>query len=102
MKDLFDHPSPLSHTDDPQTSYDAADKMIKSGKLSGQESLVLAAIKDFMYCGYRSNFTARELSDATNIDYHLIQRRKSGLEDKGRIKRTGKERNGYCVYELIK
>ena len=99
---------PLSHTNDPQTSYNAADKMIKSGKLSSQEKLVFDAIRDYLtskvvYADL--TFTARELSDTTNIDYHLIQRRLSGLNNKGKIERVmvGHKvisRNGCCVWRL--
>ena len=54
---------PLSHTADPQTSYDAADKMIKSGRLSKQEMGVYRAI--LRHCCDSSvdrTFTAKELA----------------------------------------
>ncbi len=88
---------PLAHRNDPVTSYIAADKLVKSGRLSRQERRVFRAIE--VYCCF-SNFTARGLSNYCGLDYYLIQRRLSGLKNKGKIERTGKKRNGQCVWRL--
>lgn len=105
-----DRPQPLSHTKDPVTSYAAADKLVKSGKINRQENRVLQAIKIYVrHLGYK-DFTARELAKATSkesakgtstwLDYFVIQRRLSGLRNKGRIERTGERRNGCMVWRI--
>lgn len=79
----------LARTNDPQTSKDAAEKMVKSGALSRQEKEVLDNIHRFMraraFYFEELNFTAKELYLWSGLNYHLIQRRLSGLEDKGKI-----------------
>jgi hypothetical protein len=72
---LFD-PRPLAHRADPQTSYDAADKVIQSGQLNKQEQEVLEAIREY---GGRGGITAKELSAKSVLNYFTIQRRLSGL-----------------------
>lgn len=91
-KSLFE--PALSKRNDPQTSYDAADNLVKSGALNKQEQLVLMAINDHLYYRADKTFTARELADATNIDYFLIQRRLSGLNNKCKIERISVNNNG--------
>ncbi len=111
QRTLYDRP--LSHTNDPDTSYEAADKMIKSGKLQEQEELVLRAINDYLYPDdimeifgeeKREDFTAKQVASRThfNIDYYTIQRRLSGLFHKSKIERTGKKRDGCCVWRILK
>lgn len=98
---------PLSHTNDPQTSYDAADKLIKSGALNRQENEVLGAARHYYNRLGRIDFTARELANWTeqspihnHLTYHLIQRRLSGLHNKSKIERTGEKRNGCMVWRI--
>lgn len=93
------HPRSLSHTGDPETSYEAADKMVKSGKLNRQEQEVWDAIL-LHYYGH-GLFTARILARASGIDYYTIQRRLSGLKHKGKIARTGEKRDGCAVWEIL-
>lgn len=104
---------PLSHKSDPITSYEAADKMVKSGALNEQEIYVLAHICKFIamrtlvvdwYWG--DTFTPKELAqwmtpkwEYTKI-YQIIQRRLSGLHSKGKIERTGEKREGCMVWKL--
>jgi len=97
---------PLSHRDDPQTSYVAADNMIKSGALSSQEEDVLGEIN--IHVGKDKDFTAKELAwesqdkfYGSGISYYTIQRRLSGIHRKGLIERTGEKRDGCCVWCLI-
>lgn len=91
----------LSHRDDPETSKDAAVKMVKSGKLSEQERGVLAEIESISYWYKWDNFTAKEFGDQSILyDYHTIQRRLSGLRRKGKIERIGEKRDGCCVWRL--
>lgn len=90
---------PLSHQRDPQTSYDAADKMVKSGALSRQEQKVWEAIAKMSVS--LDNFTAKDLFVCSTISYYTIQRRLSGLRNKGKIERTSEKRNGCCVWEII-
>ena len=94
----------LCHKNDPETSIEAARKMVDSGKLSRQEKMVLRGIQHHLIGGHRKDFTAKELAKwmlghfPTN--YYMIQRRLSGLYRKGKIKRTGQKRNGCCVWKL--
>lgn len=107
IKTLFDRP--LSHTGDPETSYKAADRMIESGKLSRQERAVWKVICDITTnhqlesyaCSGAEDFTAKELSNWSGIDYYTIQRRLSGLRHKGKIEHTGEKRNNCCVWRII-
>ena len=110
MKSLFDiQERVICHKNDPKTSFEAAEKMVKSKKLQKQERLVYIAIqhldlgnnlKEYI----RTKFTAKELADIFScwdgIDYHVIQRRLSGLHRKGYIERTGEKRNGCAVWRL--
>lgn len=91
-KTLFDRP--LAHTNDPITSYEAGDKMVKSGALHSQEDYLYCAILR-IYAPINREFTAKELSDTTGINYYTIQRRLSGLRDKGKIGRVRKD-GGLC------
>jgi len=94
----------LYHRSDPETSRVAAAKMVQSGALSKQEDDVMAAIHLCPGSSMNSfNFTAKELTEWTfvDIDYYVIQRRLSGLREKGKIRRTGEKRDGCCVWELI-
>jgi len=114
-KTLFN--PPLAHAADPQTSYAAADKMIKSGKLGEQEKRVLNAIGAIPGSAMKSfDFTAKKLFACSTISYYTIQRRLSGLRRKDFIGRARKDgglccgehpnmnylvkRNGQCVWRL--
>ena len=108
MRTLFDRP--LSHTGDPETSYIAADKMVKSGALNKQEWDIMFAIRRYKnvyacdmksFCPEHEDFTARELSNYSGINYYTIQRRLSSLRHKGKIERTGEKRNGCAVWAVI-
>lgn len=103
---------PLSHTNDPETSYEAADKMIESGKLNDQEFGVYSAILKY---GVYRNFTAKELSEKSGLNYWTIQRRLSGLRQKNKIRRVQyrehtspvtfvlrcTKRKGCCVWRTV-
>ena len=102
---LFDRP--LARDTDPITSHEAADKMVKSGKLQKREIQVLEHIRQY-YRKYRTDFTAKELGRFVYkdpffyeiLDYYTIQRRLSGLRTKGKIERTGEKRDGCCIWRL--
>lgn len=106
-KTLFDYP-PHSHVGDPATSYEAGDRMVKTGALSRQEREVLKAIKDYLYI--HDTFTAKEIASMLSVgriadyadNYFKVQRRLSGLHRKGLIERTGERRNNCCVWRLKK
>ena len=94
--------SKLCHTNDPQTSFDAAEEMIRSGKLTKQENDVYHRIIQFIaYFRNPNDFTAKEISAGSAIDYYTVQRRLSGLRNKGKIERTGEKREGCCVWRLV-
>jgi len=90
----------LAHRNDPQTSYDAAEKMVKSGALNRQEERVLDAIKCYVCHSCKYNFTAKDIFASSTFSYYTIQRRLSGLHHKGKIERTGEKRDGCCVWRL--
>jgi len=87
----------LFHKSDPETSREAAEQMVKSGKLTEQENFIHYVIE--VHRGHKS-FTAKELAKDSGEDYYIIQRRLSGLHRKGKIERTGEKRNGCCVWRL--
>ena len=95
----------LSRNTDPDTSKRAAEKLVKSGELSRQENHVWQCIREF-YCDYGdfdgSGFTAKELTQEYGLDYIVIQRRLSGLRNKGWIAKTGEVRNGCTVYKIVR
>ena len=110
MKTLFE--PPIAHRGDPETSYEAGQKMIDSGELSRQEQWVLEQIQNSML----GEFTALELARGIKDNlYSKIQRRLSGLRTKGKIERLNteggvyientdqelKKRDGCAVWRLL-
>lgn len=91
----------LFHKNDPETSEIAADKLIESGALSRQEQRVWDEICWWIAHRY-PEFTAKDLAHYADadIDYYTIQRRLSGLRNKGKIERTGEKRGGCMVWRL--
>lgn len=107
MNTLFDmEVKKLCHRDDPETSHEAAKKMIESGELNRQEERVWDAIKSYINFNKQvkdviiTDFTPKEICEIIKIGYHVIQRRLSGLHRKGKIERTGQKRNGCAVWKL--
>jgi len=104
MKTLFDRP--IAHTNDPQTSYAAGDRMIRTGALSKQERQVFKAIKDYMYI--HIDFTAKDIAGMMSVgriaeyqeNYFKASRRFSGLNRNGLIERTGERRDDCCVWRM--
>lgn len=94
--DDFREGKALAHTNDPETSKIAADKLVKSGALNRQEQRVLGYA--LTYLG--NDFTAKELSEWSDFDYFTIQRRLSGLHNKGKIERTGGKRGGCMIWRI--
>lgn len=101
---LFDRP--LAHTNDPQTSFDAGQKMVDLGKLNRQEQAVYEAIlkRAYLLGSIGPDFTPKEIAAWVegdyNKNYYIAQRRLSGLRAKGKIERTGEKRDGCCVWRL--
>lgn len=111
---------PLAHTNDPLTSFKAAEKMVRSGALSEQENQVFGWIKTYLknHPKKAKDFTAREIAMWRFANkYHVIQRRLSGLRNKGKIGRVRLDggiccgpkpntkylvvREGYCAWRLL-
>jgi len=107
----------LARKDSPQTSKDAAKRMVESGALSRQEQLVFGAISDYLYWYSKSDFTPKDIPKAMryyNYDkaYDICRKRFSGLQMKDKIetiwlgvdKKTGKNiykrRDGCRVWRL--
>lgn len=91
---------PLAHRDDPITSYEAADKMIESGKLSRRQEEVYQAIIETLANSTLNTFTPKFIALWSGVDYHEIQRRLNELRQKSKIERTGEKRDGCCVWRL--
>ena len=78
-------PHKLSHRDDPQTSKDAAEKMVESGKITEQQKTALEAWIKF------GPGTSRQIADRAGGGdrlYHLLSRRKGELADAGYLRLT--------------
>jgi len=92
----------LARTCNPQTSKDAAAKMVKSGALNRQEKEVYNAIKKSM----KKEFTTKNIASwMTTLPYYkaydICRKRFSGLERKGKIEElTGERRDGCRVWRL--
>jgi len=96
---LFDQKL-LCHKDDPDTSFEAAEKMIKSGALNRQEEQVWIEINLYVTSPQHlldGTFTAKDLDDDKdiNIGYYTIQRRLGGLRQKSKIERLNTEGTVY-------
>ena len=112
-------PKTLARTENPQTSKDAAEKMVKSGALSRQEKDVYKAIKEYQF--FKGDFTTKEIADFMKWlrhdeyykAYDICRKRFSGLRDKDKIEniligideKTGKgiykRRDGCRVWRLL-
>lgn len=96
---LFDYETKLlTHKRDPDTSREAAQKMIK--KLSDKQRYVLRLIR--AYCKNHADFTPKEVAGGINTVYFDIQRRKNELANNLKIEKTGEERGGCEVWRLKK
>lgn len=110
---------PYAHTNDQQTSFDAGQKMVESGKMSVQENQVFGYIEAYLKNHPKAkDLTAMELAMwRYSNKYHVIQRRMSGLRVKGKIGRVRLDggiccgskpntkylvvRDGYCVWRVL-
>ena len=95
----------LARTDDPQTSKDAAEKMVKSGELNRQEQAVYGGILGYVRNRTKKDFTTKDIArywwPATYYNaYDICRKRFSGLENKGKIELTGDRRDGCRVFRL--
>lgn len=89
MTDLFT----LCHKSDPQTSYDAGEKMVKSGALSRQERTVYDEIVRYdrmLGEDFTTKDIARQMVSAScpyHKCYEICRRRFSGLHNQDKIER---------------
>jgi len=100
----------LARTCNPQTSKDAAAKMVKSGALNKQEKWIYEAITEFIkhrvLHKHPLNFTTKDIAlfmsnNSYHKDYDICRKRFSGLERKGKIEElTGERRDGCRVWRL--
>lgn len=89
----------LARKDDPQTSKDAAEKIVKSGALNRQEKMVYEEIQGY----YRNfgDFTTKDIAKWISLPnfipydkaYDICRKRFSGLERKGKIKLVKEKKN---------
>ena len=80
----------LARKENPQTSKDAAEKMVKSGALNLQEKRVYDAITRYSMCHSAKEFTTKDvaiwmLPMPYYKAYDICRKRFSGLENKGKI-----------------
>ena len=93
MDNLFQTQT-LCHKADPETSREAAQKMVDGGGLARQQRCVLHCIESSNF----EDFTALELAGGIKNEwYYTIQRR---MHELPQIKITGKKRNGHQVWRL--
>jgi len=117
-KTLFE--PPLARDTDPMTSHEAAEKIVKSGKLNKQEQEVYneivlyeERIKNLRPYSENKGVTAKEIANWSGLNYWMVQRRLSGLRNKGKIERLAKDgtkwiegkkqmiRDGSCAWRLV-
>ena len=118
MKTLFN--PPLTRDTDVITSHEAADKMVKSGKLGEQEKWVYFNIKRISMEFGGLNFTTKEIAQLMCSTFHpyaecydICRKRFSGIHNKGKIERLNTEgglykegdelmrRGGCAVWRLL-
>lgn len=93
----------LCRTNDPQTSKNAAEKMVKSGELNRQEKEILYIIETW-FSG--KDFTTKDVAvKMLGYPYHkaydICRKRFSGLHDKFKITLTGGRRDHCQVWKLL-
>jgi hypothetical protein len=76
---------PLSHPNDPLTSFAAGERFEKSGRLRGQMLLVLLALRKW------PGKTSAELAELAGLDRHAVARRLPNLAERNLAER-GPER----------
>lgn len=96
-------PKTLARTNNPQTSKDAAEKMVKSGALSRQEKEVLYIIEIWHS---DSDFTTKDIAVKMlgypyYKAYDICRKRFSGLFNKFKIVLTGERRDSCRVWRLL-
>lgn len=100
----------LARTTDPQTSKDAAKKMVSTGALSRQEKMILDTIGSIPGSAMKSfDFTTKDIAARMQSiypchkAYDICRKRFSGLQDKGKIEPIIREGiltiTGRTVYE---
>jgi len=85
----------LSRTNDPQTSKDAAKKMVESGELNRQEQWIYETIMEYVTVYREEDFTTKDIAHCIpflsipDYPYHkaydICKKRFSGLRNKGKI-----------------
>lgn len=81
---------PLSHRNDPLSSYRAADRSIRSGRIRNQTQKVLAAVRELQ------GQTSWELAVRIGCDRHMPARRLAALARRGLIRRGPLKRCRIC------
>ena len=97
MKSLFE--LPIAHTGDAQTSYKAGQKAIDRGLVQSQCLMIEVAIKHYYS---HTDFTGKELSKVSSLDYYTIYKRLSILKNRSVIEDAHYERDGCTVLRLVK
>ena len=100
--------TPIVRKRDPITSYKAADKQIKSGRLEFGIAQIKEWAKKYQRAYLRPDMTAKELAAYISEEgkwnytevYYLVQKRKSVLVERGFFEETTKERDGHLVLKL--
>lgn len=95
----------LARTENPQTSKDAAEKMVVSGALNRQEKMVYKTIKYYIEIHSHKDFTTKDIAIwIMSMSYHkaydICRKRFSGLANKGKIELTGGRRDSCRIWRL--
>ncbi len=100
----------LARTENPKTSKDAAEKMVRSGALNRQEQVVYGAIESYTshatHNGKYKDFTTKDIARwitdySYGKAYDICRKRFSGLQMKGKIELTGDRRDGCRIWKLL-
>ena len=86
---------PLFHRNDPGTSREAAEELVKSGKLNRQERDVFDAL--LLYPGQ----TSKELARLSGLDRYIVARRLPGLRLKGYAKNCPAQCDRLCFTDKL-
>jgi len=86
---------PLSHRDDPLSSYQAGDRVLRSGKVKGQMKFCLLAVRRW------PGRTSAELAQLAGMDRYSVARRLPALEHRGFVKKGGERLCTVCKSKCV-
>lgn len=82
----------LARRTDPETSHEAAERLVESGRHGSQKAVVYAALCE------HPGITSKELALRANLDRHVVARRLPDLREDGKAYTNGRTRDGVLWY----